>query len=394
MSSTDESLPLSGIRVLDCSRVLAGPFATMLLADLGADVTKLEPPGGDEARTWGPPWWGPQEDRRSAYFASINRNKRSVVVDLRTGGGRAVLDRLAAHSDLLVHNARPASAKRLGLDPERLRRSHPSLVVAAIGGFAGVDADRPAYDLLAQAVSGLMAVTGEPDHGPMKTGVAVVDLLTGLEVAVGALAALVGRQRRPDRMTAHVEVNLIEAGVTALANVLANHLATGDLPRRWGNQHPNIVPYQGFATADGHVVVAVGNDTQFGRLLSVLGLDPDDRYATNPRRLAHRAELVAWLSAAFLGRRRDEVVLALRAADVPAGPVSSVPEAIEGLDAALGGRWTQRLDGMAMAPGPIRLDGRLLPLGGAPPRLGEHTNEVLAEVGYTPDQVARLRTAG
>ena len=269
----DRSLPLHGLRILDCSRVLAGPFATMLLADLGADVVKLEPPGGDESRGWGPPWWGAPEDRRSAYFGSVNRNKRTIVVDLRTDAGRDLLDRLADGADLLIHNARPSSAARLGLDADRLRAAHPGLVVAVVGGFSGRDRELPAYDLLAQAMSGLMSVTGEPDGPPQKAGVALLDLLAGLEVAVGALAALLGKARGAAATPPAVEVSLMEASVAALTNVLANHLATGEEPRRWGNAHPNIVPYQVFATRDGHVAIAVGNDAQFARLLEVLGLD-------------------------------------------------------------------------------------------------------------------------
>ncbi|MGH2418052.1 MAG: CaiB/BaiF CoA transferase family protein, partial [Candidatus Limnocylindria bacterium] len=229
-----QTLPLDGIRVIDASRVLAGPFATMLLGDLGADVIKVEPPAGDETRTWGPPWWGDPADRRSAYFAAVNRNKRSIVLDLRTDVGRAALDRLLASADLLVHNYRPSTARRLGVDAEALHARHPSLVVATVGGFPGTDADRPAYDLLAQAVSGLMSVTGEADGPPMKVGVALLDLLAGLECAVGALAALVGRGR-----TASVQVSLVEAGVTSLINVLGSHLATGVEPGRHGNAHPN-----------------------------------------------------------------------------------------------------------------------------------------------------------
>ncbi|HET6820384.1 MAG TPA: CoA transferase, partial [Candidatus Limnocylindria bacterium] len=265
----DTALPLTGLRVIDCSRVLAGPFATMLLADLGADVIKVEPPSGDESRGWGPPWWGDPADRLSAYFASVNRNKRSVVVDLRAGEGRALLSRLADGADLLVHNARPSSAGRLGLDADVLRAAHPDLVVASIGGFAGRDAELPAYDLLAQAMSGLMAITGERDGPPQKVGVAVLDLLAGLELAVGMLATLLGRARggTAGDGTTTVSVSLMESSVAALTNVLANHLASGREPERWGNEHPNIVPYQVFATDDGHVAVAVGNDAQFARLL-------------------------------------------------------------------------------------------------------------------------------
>ena len=372
MSSVTDALPLDGIRVIDVSRVLAGPFATMLLADLGADVVKIEPPAGDETREWGPPWWGDPADRRSAYFASVNRNKRSVVLDLRTDAGRADLDRLLASADLLVHNYRPATAARRGLETDALRARHPDLVVAHVGGFPGADADRPAYDLLAQAVSGLMAVTGDPDGPPMKVGVALLDLIAGLECAVGALAALVGRGR-----VGSVEVSLVEAGVTSLVNVLGNHLASGEEPARHGNAHANIVPYQAFRAADGDLVVAVGNDAQFGRLLDVLGLaDTDGRFATNPQRLALRDELVAWLGDAIGHRGRDELVAALGAADVPAGPVNRVRQAL----GAMGDGWIDELDGIRTAPDPIRVDGARLPLRLPPPRLGEHTASVLAEL--------------
>ena len=364
-------LPLEGIRVIDASRVLAGPFATMLLADLGADVIKVEPPDGDETRTWGPPWWGDPAERRSAYFASVNRNKRSVVLDLRTDAGRAAFDRLLAGADLLVHNYRPRTAARLGLEAGALRERHPALVVASIGGFTGDDADRPAYDLLAQAVSGLMAVTGEPDGRPLKVGVALLDLLAGLECAVGALAALVGRGR-----AGRVEVNLAEVGVTSLINVLGNHLASGEEPVRHGNAHPNIAPYESFEAADGHLVVAVGNDEQFARLLQVLGLaDAAGRFATNPMRVARRAELIPWLAASIGPRRRDELVARLRDADVPAGPVRSVAEAV----AAMGPGWTHRIDGIELPPSPIRIDGSVSPPRHPPPRLGQHTDAVLDE---------------
>ncbi|HSI98822.1 MAG TPA: CoA transferase [Patescibacteria group bacterium] len=365
-------LPLDGIRVIDASRVLAGPFATMLLADLGADVIKIEPPDGDETRSWGPPWWGDPAERRSAYFASVNRNKRSVVLDLHGDVGREALHRLLETADLLVHNYRPATAGRLGLETDALRARHPRLVVASVGGFPGADADRPAYDLLAQAVSGLMSVTGDPDGPPTKVGVALLDLLSGLECALGALAALVGRGR-----VGTVEVSLVEVGVASLANVLGNHLASGEEPRRHGNAHPNIVPYQAFAAADGELVVAVGNDRQFAALLAVLGLeDGDGQFATNPQRLARRGEVIDLLAAAIARRGRDELLAALAAADVPAGPVNAVSEAVELMER--GGPWIEQADGVRTAPNPIRIDGARLPARLPPPRLGEHTAAVLA----------------
>jgi crotonobetainyl-CoA:carnitine CoA-transferase CaiB-like acyl-CoA transferase len=395
----DRSLPLSGLRILDCSRVLAGPFATMLLADLGADVVKLEPPAGDESRGWGPPWWGDPAERRSAYFASVNRNKRAIVVDLRTDAGQSVLDRLAARADLLVHNARPSSASRLGLDAIRLGSAHPGLVVAAVGGFTGRDSELPAYDLLAQAMSGLMSVTGEPGGPPQKVGVAVLDLMAGLELAVGALATLLGRARAPgaeaaEHATPAVEVSLMESSVAALTNVLANHLASGVEPERWGNEHPNIVPYQVFAARDGHLAIAVGNDAQFTRLLTVVGMTSEPGWATNAGRVAARQDVIARLAGAVADRDRDELVHALRAADVPSGPVASVGEAVSGMQAAHDGAWIQASGGMRLAPDPIRLGGQSLPLRSEPPLFGQHTDEVLGELGLDPGEIRALRTAG
>jgi crotonobetainyl-CoA:carnitine CoA-transferase CaiB-like acyl-CoA transferase len=391
----EPELPLAGIRVLDCSRVYAGPIASMLLGDLGAEIWKLEPPNGDETRSWGPPYWGDSEDRRSAYFASVNRNKRSLVVNLKTDAGRALLDRLAARCDVLLHNYRPSVAAELGLDPARLRAAHPRLVVAAIGGFPGSDdaAERPAYDLVAQAVSGLMAVTGDPYGGPMKVGVALLDLTAGLQAAMGALAGLLARERGREGPV-HASVSLIEAGVASLTNVLGHHLASGDEPRRWGTGHPDIVPYQVFAARDGHLVVAVGNDPQFGRLLGVLGVEPQRRFATNPDRLAARDELVSLLAMRIGDRGRDELVAALTAADVPAGPVNSVSEALASMEEAHPSGWIQSVEGMRLAPGPILVDGQRPPLRAAPPRLGEHTDEILSEAGLSAREIADLRAEG
>jgi crotonobetainyl-CoA:carnitine CoA-transferase CaiB-like acyl-CoA transferase len=366
-----DTLPLDEIRVVDLSRVLAGPFATMLLADLGADVIKVEPPEGDESRGWGPPWWGDPADRRSAYFASVNRNKRSVVIDLRTDAGRDRLDRLLADADLLVHNYRPATAARLGLDANALRKGHPRLVVASIGGFPGADADRPAYDLLAQAVSGLMAVTGDPDGPPTKVGVAVLDLIAGLECAVGALAALVGRGR-----VGSVQVSLVESAVTGMTNVLANQLATGIEPQRHGNAHPNIVPYEVFASADGDVAIAVGNDAQYARLCGVLGIPIDPAHATNAGRVAVREQVVDVIGAAIRSWSRGELLAALEAADVPSGPVNGIGEAVAAMQRANGDGWLQEVDGGRLAPSPIRLDGAVTRVRLPPPRLGEHTAEM------------------
>jgi formyl-CoA transferase/CoA:oxalate CoA-transferase len=391
----DPALPLAGIRVLDCSRVYAGPIASMILGDLGADVWKVEPPSGDETRGWGPPYWGDAADRRSAYFASVNRNKRSLVVNLKTDAGRDLLDRLARQCDVLLHNYQPSVAAALGLDEARLRAEHPHLVVATIGGFPGDGdaAERPAYDLVAQAVSGLMSVTGDPYGGPMKVGVALLDLTAGLQAAIAAMAGLVARERgRAEGL--HATVSLIEAGVASLTNVLGHHLATGEEPRRWGTGHPDIVPYQVFAARDGHVVIAVGNDAQFERLLGVLGIDPDPRFATNEDRLATRDELVPLLAVQVGEWARDDLVRALGEADVPAGPVNSVSEALAAMEAAHDGEWTQTADGIRLSPSPIRVDGKRLPLRAPPPTFAGDTDEVLAEAGLSADEIASLREAG
>jgi crotonobetainyl-CoA:carnitine CoA-transferase CaiB-like acyl-CoA transferase len=393
---TSTRLPLAGIRVLDCARVYAGPIATMILADLGAEVWKLEPPDGDETRTWGPPYWGDPADGLSAYYATVNRNKRSISVDLKAAAGRELLDRLAGEADVLFHNFRPSTARRLGLDGERLRASHPHLVVASVGGFpgGGVEADRPAYDLVAQAVSGLMAVTGEPDGTPMKVGVALLDLAAGLQAAIGALAGLIGRQHERAGGAAHVSVSLVEGGVTSLTNVLANLLASGEEPRRWGTGHPDIVPYQVFGARDGHLVIAVGNDAQFARLMAVLGLPVEGRFATNPLRLEHRDELVPRLAARIAELGRDELVAALDGSDVPSGPVNLVSEALGAMQAVHGGDWLQQVSNMSLAPNPILLDGEHLPVRMPPPRRGEHTDEILREIGLSDAEVAQLRAAG
>jgi crotonobetainyl-CoA:carnitine CoA-transferase CaiB-like acyl-CoA transferase len=391
---TSSDLPLSGIRILDCARVYAGPIATMLLADLGAEVWKLEPPDGDETRRWGPPYWGDPSEGLSAYFTAVNRNKRSIAVDLKTDAGRELLDRLAARSDALFHNFRPSTAARLGLDGERLRERHPHLVVAHVGGFpgSGDQAERPAYDLVAQAYSGLMAVTGEADGPPMKVGVALLDLAAGLQAAIGALAALLGRERGPTRRPPRVSVSLVEGGVTGLTNVLANLLASGEEPRRWGNGHPDIVPYQVFEARDGHLVVAVGNDHQFQRLLAELGIPPRPGWASNPLRLANRDELVPLLAERIRARGRDELVSALEAADVPCGPVNRVGEALAAMQRVHPDGWLQAADGVSLAPNPILLDGGHLPLALRPPRLGEHTDLILEEVGLSAEEIERLRS--
>jgi crotonobetainyl-CoA:carnitine CoA-transferase CaiB-like acyl-CoA transferase len=292
-----------------------------------------------------------------------------------------------------MHNYLPSVATRLGLDAGRLRERHPHLVVSVVRGFpgSGPDAERPAYDLVAQAWSGHMAVTGEPESEPIKIGVGVLDLLAGLEAAVSALAGLAALERGiVDTPATHTSVSLVEAAVAGLTNVLGYHLATGDEPRRWGSGHPDIVPYQVFAAADGHVVVAVGNDAQFERLCSLLGVEPKVEWATNPDRVTRRAEVLAVLAPAIAAWRRDELVAAMLAADVPGGPVHGVGEAAAAMR-RFEPDWFTSIGGVSVPASPILVDGERLPLRLPPPRLGEHTDEILALVGVTPDDLRALR---
>jgi crotonobetainyl-CoA:carnitine CoA-transferase CaiB-like acyl-CoA transferase len=374
------------LRVLDCSRVLAGPFCAMLLGDLGADVIKVEnPQGGDETRAWGPPEAGGE----AAYYLSINRNKRSLALDLKDPAGQATLRRLAARSDVLIENFRRGSAARWGIDYSTLRDMAPALVYCSISGYGpeGPLAARPGYDFAVQAISGLMSVTGAPEGPPMKVGVAIVDLLAGLFAANAIQAALLGRERDPQRRGARIEVSLFEAALAALINVGQNTLVTGREAGRFGNAHANIVPYQLFAAADGWFALAVGNDRQFAALAVALGRPEwpaDPRFATNPARLANRDALIGALSDIFLERPVAHWLALCEAADVPVAPVQTVREALESPQArALG--LVQEIahptaGSLRLVGSPVRVNGAPPPILRPPPLLGEHTAEVLAEL--------------
>ncbi len=323
--------PLQGIHVVDASRILAGPLCTQVLADLGADVLKLEPADGDATRSWGPPFeFGDHGD--SAYFRSCNRGKRSERFDLGTPQALARLHELLATADVYVENFRPGSLAKHGLEPAQLRMRHPRLVVGSIRAFASdtAAAMRAGYDFLMQAEAGWMAITGPVDGPPMKVGVALVDVLTGLFLANGIQSALLRRERTGEG--AHVEVPLYEAALAGLVNVGASALMTGTEARRFGNAHPNIVPYQSFDAADGPFAIAVGNDAQFAALCDAFGLravfDAHPAWATNPGRVAHRAAVVTALDAAFAGLPRATILARCEAIGVPAGPVRGVAEAL------------------------------------------------------------------
>ena len=384
--------PLAGVRVADLSRVLAGPYCTMVLADLGADVIKVErPQGGDETRSWGPPFAGGE----AAYYLSVNRNKRSCALDLSEPEGRALALELCAAADVVIENFKVGGADRLGVGYEQVRERNPTVVYCSITGFGSErePSGRPGYDFVAQAESGLMSITGAEDGPPYKVGVALVDVLTGLHAAAGVLAALHGGEG------GRIEVPLLDSGLAGLVNVAQNALVTGREPERHGNAHPNIVPYQAFETSSGRIAVAAANDGLFRALCSVMGLEElssDERFATNAVRVEHRRELVPLLSDRFRERSAEEWLADLETAGVPSGKVRSVPDALSAA-AAAGRPATMTVEHPTAGP----LDLVASPIWGAtrtaatpPPLLGEHTAEVLGELGRSAEEIEALAARG
>jgi crotonobetainyl-CoA:carnitine CoA-transferase CaiB-like acyl-CoA transferase len=397
---------LSHVRVLDLSRVLAGPWASQVLADLGAEVIKIERPGtGDETRAWGPPWLrgaDGAETAESAYFASANRGKKSVAVDVTRPEGQAIVRRLAERSDVLLENFKVGALARYGLGYEDLARVNPALVYCSITGFGqtGPYRSRPGYDFMIQAMGGLMSVTGEPDGAPMKVGVAITDLLTGMYAATAVLAALAHRDRSGRGQW--IDLALLDVQVATLANQGEGYLASGRAPGRLGNAHPSIVPYQAFATADGHVVLAVGNDGQFERLCEVAGrpaLARDPRFRTNAARVEHRAEVVAALAPLLAGRTTAGWIAALEEAGVPCGPINDLAQVFADPQIRHRGMRVEAPHPVAgtvpMVASPIRLSGTPISHDAAPPTLGQHTREVLVELlGMEDAEVVALRAKG
>jgi len=373
---------LNGIRVLDLSRVLAGPYCTMVLGDLGADVIKVESPQGDETRNWGPPF----AEGESAYYLCVNRNKRSIVVNIKTAEGRDILYRLIQRSDILVENFRPGSLARFSLDFESASALNPSLIYCSITGFGqrGPLRDKPGYDFMIQAMGGLMSFTGEPDGEPMKVGVAVADLFAGQNAVIAILAALQARTQTGKGQ--HIDVSLFDSQLGMLANVASNYLVSGSLPKRYGNAHANIVPYQSFQANDGWFVVAVGNDAQFASMCKVIGeneLVKDPRFSTNSARVQNRDALISILKPVFLTKTVNEWI-SLIGDEFPCGPINNLEQTfsmsqVESREMLIHMEHPT-IGELPVVGSPLKFSDMPVEYKLPPPRLGEHTEEVLKEL--------------
>jgi len=395
------SAPFADIRVLDLSRVLAGPWCTQLLGDLGADVIKIERPGvGDDTRHWGPPWHGEGAGKVAAYFLSANRGKRSAAIDFATEEGAALVRRLAAQCDVVVENFKVGGLARFGLDAASLRAANPRLIVASITGFGqdGPYASRAGYDFIIQGMGGMMSVTGipdgEPGGGPMRAGVAIADLFTGMYAAVAILAAL--HRREKTGAGAHIDLALFDTQLAMLANQASNALISGEEPPRQGNTHPNIVPYQPFEAADRPIIVAVGNNRQFARLAEMCGHSDwasDERFATNGARVANRGAIVGLVAECIAQKPAAEWLEKLEAAGIPAGPINRVGQALADVQAQHRAM-VRTIGGVPLVGSPVRIDGERADSALPPPGLGEHTEDVLREIGLGGLEVDRLKSSG
>lgn len=400
----DSPASLAGVRILDLSRVLAGPSCTQLLGDLGADVIKVERPGrGDDTRHWGPPFLqdanGPRPE--SGYYLAANRNKRSIAIDFTQPEGARLITRLAGKCDILVENHRVGSLARYGLDGSTLAKRYPRLIYCSITGFGqtGPHAADAGYDFLAQAMSGIMSITGEIDGSPMKVGVGVADLMCGMYATVAVLAAL--RFRDASGLGQHIDLSLFDCTVAWLANRASDFLITGDSPKRFGNAHPSIVPYNIYPTQDAWVVIACGNDSQFKNLCAVLGDQPwanDPRFATNPMRLQNRGELESQIAQVTRSRTTTDWIAKLKAHNIPGGPVMTVPEALSHAQTQARSMTSSvtASDGttVPIVANPIRASHTPPSYRLAPPALGEHTDEILDELlELSVDERARLRAS-
>ncbi len=386
--------PLSGYRILDLSRVLAGPWASQIFADLGAEVIKIERPGkGDDTRAWGPPFV--EESGISAYFCAANRGKKSVTVDMQHPEGQALIKRLAERADVVLENFKFGGLGKLGLGPEDLLTLNPRLVYCSITGFGqtGPYRARAGYDFLMQGMGGLMSVTGEPDGQPMKAGVAVVDVFTGLYASNAVMAALLERERSGKGQ--HIDLALFDVQIAAMANQVSSYLVSGAQPQRLGNAHPSIVPYQVFATSDGHIILAIGNDDQFARFVTLAGaaeLSQDERFATNPARVKHRDILVPVLETLLAARTTKDWTETLEAFGIPGGPINDFADIDADPQVQARGIFKDLAPGLRGVASPMRFSRSEVQDNRPPPMLGADTAEILASVLELSEvELARLR---
>ena len=402
--------PLDHFRVLELSRILAGPWAAQTLADLGATVIKVEKPGvGDDTRTFGPPFLTTSDGRRtgeSAYFMSTNRGKRSVTIDFVQPEGQRLVTQLAAASDIVIENFKVGGLAKFNLDYASLKPVNPGLIYCSITGFGqtGPNRDKPGYDFMIQGTGGLMSVTGEPDErpggSPTKVGVAVADIFTGLYATIAILGALASRDRTGRGQ--HIDISLLDSQVSILANQAMNYLVSGQVPQRMGNAHPNIVPYQVFASSDGHVILAVGNQNQFVRFCEVAGrsdLVSDKRFASNPSRVDHRDELIAVLNQIFRTRTSRYWIETLENAGVPCGPINTIADVFADPQVQARGMRLELhhpiLGAVPAVASPIKYSETQISYDRAAPMLGEHTDEVLRDLlGVTLEEIDRMRKRG
>ena len=404
---------LAGIKVLDLSRVLAGPWCTQVLADLGADVVKVERPGlGDDTRQWGPPFLKDAEGNdttQASYFTACNRNKRSVTIDMATPEGQALIKQMALQADIVVENFKVGGLKQYGLDHESLRALNPRLIYCSVTGFGqdGPYAERAGYDLMVQAMTGMMSITGradtEPGGGPLRVGVAVIDLFTGMYASNAILAALHVRDNAATGtgQGQHIDMALLDVGMAVLANQASGFLATGKAPGRMGNSHPSLAPYQDFPTQDGNMLLAIGNDGQFQRFCAAAGQPDwavDARFTTNTLRVQHRSELIPMMEAVTRTRSTAAWIALLEDKAVPCGPINTIAQAFDdaqvkarGLRVELPRSAGDGIRTIAGVASPLRLSANPPVLRNAPPALGQHTDEVLAELGLNTQAIAALR---